>query len=324
MSIGRRVTVISHGPNCLDGLTCTVVAARYFSGRRFQPIFASNREIDDVLREYDPSHPDDEELWITDISWRDPSTNLHLGSLSERGLELYWIDHHKTAIDRRAEGKLHVPFTDYVLDDRYAASRLLFDYLCNRVNERSESRPGLLALHNLVMLADDVDRWVLEVPGSRELALAVRAMAQQEAYNSLLAMDSNLTYPPEIERAFRRVKDELARTFVMAETTRHVAELPSRSLTVVAAECDDYAGEVADRWSKNYERAVFALYDHRSDGISFRRTRDCPVDLSRLAGSFGGGGHPAAAGCQIMTSGYDRSSEIARKVVEALSRGADR
>ena len=82
--------------------------------------------------------------------------------------------------------------------------------------------------------------------------------------------------------------------------------------------------EYVDRWSKDFERAVFALYDHRSDGISFRRTPDCPVDLSRLAGAFGGGGHPAAAGCQIATSGYDRSSEIARKIVEALSRGADR
>jgi oligoribonuclease NrnB/cAMP/cGMP phosphodiesterase (DHH superfamily) len=324
MSIARRVTFVSHGPNCLDGLTCTVVAARYFAGRRFEPIFASNREIDDVLDTYGPTHPADEELWITDISWREPATDLHLGALVERGLELYWIDHHKSAIDRRAEGKLQVPFTEFVLDDSYAASRLLFEYLCKRAAARGESKPGLLALRNLVMLADDVDRWVLAVPGSRELSLAVRAMAQQEAYHSLLAMDSNLTYPPEVERAFRRVKDELAKTFAMAESTRHVAELPSRSLMVVAAECDDYAGEIADRWSKQYERTVFALYDHRSDGISLRRTPDCPVDLSRLAGSFGGGGHPAAAGCQIVSSGYDRSSEIARKVVEALSRGADR
>jgi oligoribonuclease NrnB/cAMP/cGMP phosphodiesterase (DHH superfamily) len=301
-----------------------VVAARYFAGRRFEPIFASNREIDEVLRAYDPTHPDNEELWITDISWRDPSTDLHLGSLTKRGLELYWIDHHKTAIDRRADGKLNVPFTDFVLDDAFAASRLLFEFLCARVAERGESKPGLLALRNLVVLADDVDRWVLEVPGSRELALAVRAMTQQEAYRALLAMDSNLTYTPDIERALGRVKDELDKTFAMAHRTRHIAELPSRGLTVVAAECDDYAGEIADRWRKDFERAVFALYDHRSDGISLRRTPDCPVDLSRLAGAFGGGGHPAAAGCQIAGSAGDRSSDIARKVVEALARGADR
>jgi oligoribonuclease NrnB/cAMP/cGMP phosphodiesterase (DHH superfamily) len=324
MPAARRVTVVSHGPNCLDGLTCSVVAARYFAGRRFEAIFASNREIDDVLRSYDPTHPDNEELWITDISWRDSSTDLHLRSLTERGLELYWIDHHKTAIDRRAEGKLQVPFTAFVLDDSYAASRLLFEHLCSRVTERGESKPGLLALRNLVMLADDVDRWVLEVPGSRELALAVRAMAQQDAYKALLAMDSTLAYTPDIERASRRVKEDLEKTFAMAHATRHVAELPPRGLIVVAAECDDYAGEIADRWGKDFQRAIFVLYDHRSDGISLRRTPDCAVDLSRLAASFSGGGHPAAAGCQIATSGNDRSAEIARKVVEALARGADR
>jgi oligoribonuclease NrnB/cAMP/cGMP phosphodiesterase (DHH superfamily) len=324
MADARRVTLVSHGPNCLDGLTCAVVAARYFAGRRFEPIFASNREIDDVLRSYDPTHPDDEELWITDISWRDSTTDLHLGQLIERGLRTYWIDHHKTAIDRRAEGKLNVKFTDFVLDASYAASRLLFEYLVRRTAERGESRPGLLALRNLVHLADDVDRWVLAVPGSRELALAVRAMSQADAYRALLAMDSTLAYPPEVQRALDRVGDELRKTFAMAESTRHVAQVPGRDVSVVAAECDDYAGEVADRWSKAHQRAVFALYDHRSDGISFRRTPDCPVDLSRLAGAFGGGGHPAAAGCQIQTAGQDRSLEIARKVVEALTRGADR
>lgn len=324
MSESRRVTVVSHGPNCLDGLTCAVVAARYFEGRRYEPTFASNREIDDVLRSYDPSHPDDEELWITDISWRDSSTDLHMDSLAARGLQIYWIDHHKTAIDRRAEGKLNVRFTDYVLDDSYSASRLLFNYLRTRAAERGESKPDLLALENLVLLADDIDRWVLAIPGSRELALAVRAMTQQDAYRALLRLDSSLTYTPELESARRRVQDELKRTFSLAEATRHVADLPSRGLTVVAAECVDYAGEVADRWSKSFACAVFALYDHRSAGISFRRTPDCTVDLSRLAGAFGGGGHPAAAGCQMQTAGSNRSIEIARKVVDALARGADR
>ena len=323
MPESRRVTVVSHGPNCLDGLTCAVVAARYFIGRRFEPIFASNREIDDVLRAYDPTHPDDEELWITDISWRDSSTDLHLNSLARRGLAIYWIDHHKTAIDRRAEGKLNVKFSDFVLDDAFSASRLLFNHLRARAAAREESKPELLALEKLVLLADDVDRWVLDIQGSRELALAMRAMNQQDAYRALLALDSNLTYTPEIERALKRVQDELKRTFSLAEATRHIAELPARGVTVVAAECIDYAGEVADRWSKTFAQTVFALYDHRSAGISFRRTPDCTVDLSRLAGVFGGGGHPAAAGCQITTIGVNRASEIARKVVEALARGAD-
>jgi oligoribonuclease NrnB/cAMP/cGMP phosphodiesterase (DHH superfamily) len=305
-------------------LTCAVVAARYFAGRRFEPIFASNREIDDILGHYDPTHPEDEELWITDISWREPATDVHLDSLVARGLDLFWVDHHKSAIDRRAEGHLRVQFTDYVLDDSYCASRLLYHYLCERAASRGESKPGLLALENLVMLADDIDRWVLQIAGSRELALAVRAMDQQDAYRALLSLDSNITYTPELERALETVRTELAETFRLADSTRHVAEVADRELIVIAAECNDYAGEIADRWRSEFRHGIFVLYDRRSDAISLRRTPDCPVDLSKLAANFGGGGHAAAAGCQIEAAGPDRAQGIARKVVDALTRGLDR
>lgn len=324
MSAPRRVTVISHGPNCLDGLTCAVVAARYFAGRDFRTTFASNRQIDETLQAYAPLRPEEEELWITDISWRADETTDHLNDLVARGLELYWVDHHKSALEAREQGGLQAHFTDHVLDMRYAASRLLYEHLCRRTAERGESRPGLLALRNLVMAADDIDRWVLEVQGSRELALAVRAMEQQEAYRALLSMDSSLTYGPELRRANERVQRELEATLQLAESTRRSREIPARSLTVVAAECDGYPGEIADRWRDQVSRAVFVLYDRRGGGISFRRTPDCPVDLSRLASHFGGGGHEAAAGCEIDVSGPSKPDSLADLVADALAKEVDR
>ncbi len=324
MTTARRVTVVSHGPNCLDGLTCAVVAARYFAGRRFEAVFASNNEIDTTLQDYNPTDPNAEELWITDISWRDGATDLHLTTLANSGLELYWIDHHKSAIERRQAGGFNVPFTDVVLDDRFAASRLLFEYLRERAAKRGESRPGLLATENLVMLADDVDRWILRDPRSRELALAVRAMSQEQAYRALLALDSTITYGTEIREALKRVQGELERTLALASATRHVEEVPNRGLLVVAAECDGYAGEIADRWGKEFRNAVFALYDHRSGSVSLRRSPDCTVDLSRLAAAFGGGGHPAAAGCQVDVSEERRAQRLGRKICEALAGERDR
>lgn len=320
----RRITLVSHGPNCLDGLTCAVVAARYFTGRRFEPIFASNREIDEVLQRYDPTHPEDEELWITDISWRESATDLHLDGLVARGLRLYWVDHHRTAIERRAEGYLAVRFTEFVLDETYAASRLLFEYLSRRPTASGDSSGALATSRALVMLADDVDRWILALDGSRRLALTVRAMEQHDAYRALLAMGPDAKLNADLEEAAARVDDELAATFVVAEETRQAIEVPSRGVTLVAAECDGYAGEVADRWNSQFRRAVFALYDHRSGGISLRRTPDCDVDLSRLAAAFGGGGHPAASGCPMAVVGKGRASTIGRAFADALERGVDR
>ena len=69
-------------------------------------MFASNREIDEVLQRYDPTLPENEELWITDISWRESATDIHLESLVSRGLQLFLVDHHRTAIERRAAGHL--------------------------------------------------------------------------------------------------------------------------------------------------------------------------------------------------------------------------
>lgn len=317
----RRVTVVSHGPGCLDGTTCAVVAAKYFSDQRFEAVFSSNHEIDEILISYDPTHPEEEELWITDISWREPATDVHLDTLVSRGLKLYWIDHHKTAIDRRATGQPHIAFTDMVLDDRFAASRLLHDYLIQRATARGESLETLSALRNLVLTADDVDRWVLEVEGSRELALAVRAMRQTEAYRELLAMDSDLTPSPAIRHAMERVRHEVAESLQLAEATRTATPLPGTELLIVAAECDDYAGEIADRWKDDFDEAVFALYDHRGNCVSFRRTPGCEVDLSQLADRFGGGGHPAAAGCHMATTfDGDRAGEITRRLVDALTR----
>lgn len=320
-----RITLVSHGPNCLDGLTCAVVAARYFAGRRFEPVFASNREIDEVLQRYDPTHPEDEELWITDISWREAATDLHLDALVARGLRLYWVDHHRTAIERRAEGYLAVHFTEFVLEETYAASRLLFEHLLHRAETSEAQRTTLEASRSLVMLADDVDRWILAIDGSRRLALTVRAMEQHEAFRALLAMGPDAKLTPELEAAAARVDGELAATFAVAEETRQTIEVPSRNVTVVAAECDGYAGEVADHWNSLFHRAVYVLYDHRSGGISLRRTPDCDVDLSRLAAGFGGGGHPAASGCPMaLVVGKGRASTIGRAFADALERGADR
>ncbi|MFN2377307.1 MAG: hypothetical protein ABR538_12275 [Candidatus Binatia bacterium] len=323
MASARRVTVVSHGPNCLDGLTCAVVAARHFAGREFQPTFASNRQIDDALRRYNPAHPESEELWITDISWRDDETTQHLNALVDRGLELHWVDHHKSALEAREKGHLQARFTDHILDMKYAASRLLYEELCRRDAVAGRANPDLLALHNLVMTADDNDRWILAIEGSRELALTVRAMDQQEAYRSLLAMNTDLAYGPELRRAHDRVQRELASTFRLAENTCTVKEVASRDLRVISCECDGYSGEIADRWRSRWNRGVFAVYDRRGGGISFRRTPDCPVDLSRLAGSFGGGGHEAAAGCEIEIPGPDRADTLATKVAEALTREVD-
>src|SRR5215468_8520236 len=125
-----QVLVVSHGPHCLDGVTAAAAVARYYGERAdVTATFASNSEIDRVLRSLSPSTDRPTELWLTAISWRERETDAHLRDLAARGVRIYWIDHHRTALERVRQGLVDVPFTDSVLSEDFAASRLTYEYL---------------------------------------------------------------------------------------------------------------------------------------------------------------------------------------------------
>src|ERR1044071_7168378 len=105
----KLVHVVSHGPNCLDGTTAAVAVARHHEGAEGRPLFAGNSESAGVRRGLAPSPGRDTELWITDISWRQPETDAHLRALAAAGVRIYWIDHHRTALERFAAGKGNAP-----------------------------------------------------------------------------------------------------------------------------------------------------------------------------------------------------------------------
>src|SRR5947209_3266715 len=293
----KQVHVVSHGPHCLDGVAAAVAVARYQEGRaEVVPHFAGNSEVDGVLRglALDPAH--DPELWITDSSWREPETDAHLRALAAAGVRIYWIDHHRTALERFAAGKVNVPFADRVLSEEFAASRLVYEYLGRRLAAEGRAAPDFAKLAPLIAVGDDKDRWLHRVPGSRELAGVVRSLGE-EAYPELLAVDEHVTYTPRMAAARTRVEAEIAHSFAVANASR--TERPLDQVTLVTAVCDGHPSEIADAWGKTTRNTVFALYDARSLAVSLRRSPDCTVDLSRLAASLGGGGHAAAAGCEL-------------------------
>ena len=308
----KQVHVVSHGPHCLDGVAAAVAVARYQRGRAdVVPHFAGNSEIDAVLRGLALGR--DTELWITDISWREPETDAHLRALVAAGVSIYWIDHHRTALERFAAGKVNVPFADRVLSEEFAASRLVYEYLGRRLAAEGRDAPGFAALAPLIAMADDNDRWLHRVPGSRELAWVVRTLGA-DAYDDLIGIDEKITYSPRMAAARARVEAEIAHSFTVANASR--TERPFGDATLVAAVCDGHPSEIADAWGKQTRNAVFALYDARSLAVSLRRSPDCTVDLSRLAASLGGGGHAAAAGCELP----ELRGELARALADRVGK----
>jgi oligoribonuclease NrnB/cAMP/cGMP phosphodiesterase (DHH superfamily) len=320
----RLVHVVSHGPHCLDGVAAAVAIARYYKGVEVRPQFSGNSKINEVLRGLDIDRPlADQELWITDISWTSPETDAFLKELAKGGLKIHWIDHHRTALERVASGKIDVPFAVKIIDDRYAAARLVFDHLNERLRREGRQSPELERFAKVVEMADDNDRWLHEVPGSWDLALTLRSMDGPEAYDDLLEIDERATYTPRMKAAHDKVASEMAASFEVADATRTIRELAG-GVKIVGAVCNGYPSEIADRWGKEIPNAVFVLFDLKSGAVSYRRSPDCEVDLSAVAAAFGGGGHPAAAGCEIpelldgvAAGAAERVAEVVKKLVKA-------
>jgi len=150
--------------------------------------------------------------------------------------------------------------------------------------------------------------------------LTLRAMNGPEAFEDLLAIDERATYTPRMQAAHDRVAAEIERSFEVAGASRTRIPLQG-GIQVVAAVCDGYPSEIADRWGRELPNSVFVLFDLKSGAVSYRRSPDCDVDLSEVAAAFGGGGHPAAAGCEmpeLLTLLSRRAGERVAEVVERL------
>ncbi len=299
-----HVYIVSHGPGCLDGVTAAVSVARYHAGATLIPCFASTSRIDEVLRSINPDDvPTGSEVWITDISWTQEETNDHLRQLAARGIKLYWFDHHRTAISRHANGAIHAPFTDYVLSEAVSGARLVYEYLEKQLAASGRHNEAFTAFAPVVAQADDNDRWIHAISGSRELALTVSTLSgtdqgNLDAYHALLAIDAQVTYTPAMQAAYEKATQEIKDSFALAEQSQVRLPLPDSPYTVIAAVCDGHPSEIGDRWGKQADNTVIALFDRKNGGVSLRRSPGCDIDLSQLAQAFGGGGHPAASGCR--------------------------
>lgn len=319
----RIVHIVSHGPYCLDGVAAAVAVARYRSGATIIPHFSGNEHINDVLRSITlASAPTGSELWITDISWTSKEADEHLRNLAAQGVKIFWFDHHRTALRRYAAGDINVPFAAHVVSEELAAARLVYEYLEKQLAETKQRNAWFADFQKAVAMADDNDRWIHAIPGSRELAWTIRTMGADEAslsgYEALLTIDADVTYTPAMQAAYEKTAKEIQDSFTLAEKSRVDYPLPNSPYTLVAAVCDGHPSEIGDAWGKKATQTIFALYDLHGEGVSLRRSPDCQFDLSQLAQFFGGGGHAAAAGCRPTNLHRLFAQELARLLSTAI------
>lgn len=294
--VRRAIQVISHGPSCLDGVVAAAAVARFYDGERMRTRLVANSDSDRVLRDLElRAGGEEDEIWVTDLSWNLTATAEHLTELAQKGARIYWIDHHRTAVSRADAPEFKVPFAGRVLSEQFSAARLTFNYLRRRAATLPAARARAFGeFAAFAAIADDHDRWIHRIPESKDWALAVQTLGGVESYHEIMRLRE-----PKMTRklcaALEAGRQAMARSLELARATM-VDRLLDNGLTVRSACCFGYSSEVAAELYEGQTHTVIALFDLRSQGVSLRRSADCDVDLSALARVFGGGGHAAAAG----------------------------
>ncbi len=314
-----KIQIVSHGPSCFDGVVAAVTVARFYQGFSIIPIFAANQDADRIIQELRVKRPGDE-IWITDLSWNQVETAVHLRQLSDAGARIFWIDHHRSALRRAGGPEFEVPFAGKLLSEDFSAARLAFNFLQDRddLSDSDDRRSALQSFFAIIDFADDHDRWIHRLPESRDWALAVQTLGSMESYRELLKlggpmMTRHLSLALEAGRRGMHQSMDLARRTAVERTLND-------GLKLVTACCFGYSSEVAADIYKDRTNSIIALLDMRSGGVSLRRSPDCVADLSRIASALGGGGHAAASGFVVEKAKTALAAELSKVLGDSILR----
>ncbi|MBS4204159.1 DHH family phosphoesterase [Lederbergia citrea] len=290
--------LLSH--NDLDGVGCGILAKLAF-GKQVRVRYNSVSSLDREVEWFFENDNKDTFLFITDLSVNEENEK-RLDEFYQDGGKVQLLDHHKTS--------LH--FNDYewghvVVEDEEgkltSATSLFYEYLMTQQLIESSD-----AIAEFVELVRQYDTWEWKKNDNHEAGrlnalfflVSIEEFEEKmidrlktsdhfsfdEFEKKILDMEEN-----KIERYIRRKRRELVQT----EVGDHFAG-------VVYAE--SYHSELGNELGKEYPHLDYiAILNIGGKRVGFRTIHD-HIDVSEVAGHFGGGGHAKASGCSLTKEAY--------------------
>ncbi|WP_404359177.1 oligoribonuclease [Cytobacillus firmus] len=288
--------------NDLDGVGCGIIARIAFGKDvevRYNSVMGLDYQIEKLLK--NEKNIKDDFLMITDLSVNDENL-IRLDDLAKGGGNVRLIDHHKTALhfNDYSWGRVKVQYEDGRLT---AATSLLYEYL----QEHEMIQPSQ-ALDEFVELVRQYDTWEwdqnenIKSKNLNDLFFMISIEEFEEKMTERIMSSDTFEFDEfeqklldmeeeKIERYVRRKKREMIQTFIGEYCTG-----------IVHAE--SYHSELGNELGKEYPHIDYiAILNLGGKKISFRTIHD-HVDVSAVAGKFGGGGHAKASGCSMGKDAY--------------------
>lgn len=290
--------LLSH--NDLDGIGCGILAKLAFGDQvdvRYNSIASLNQEVEKFLQ-HEAEHPF---LFITDLSVNEENRKK-LETFYKKGGKVQLIDHHKTALHFNEHEWGYVSVEDEE-GNLTSATSLLYEYLIQHnllapsnciaefvelvrqydtwdweKNDNQQAKK-LNALFFLISMGEFEEKMINRLKSSDHFCF-------DEFEEKLLELEDN-----KIERYIRRKRRELVQT-----------EINGFFAGVVYAE--SYHSELGNELGKEYPHLDYiAILNIGGKKVGFRTIHDT-VDVSQIAGKYGGGGHAKASGCSLTAEAY--------------------
>ncbi|WP_026583038.1 DHH family phosphoesterase [Bacillus sp. J33] len=283
--------------NDLDGVGCGIIARIAFGKDvdvRYNSVMGLDHQIERLFEQ--EKGLKDDFLFITDLSVNEENA-IRLDDLVKSGGNVRLIDHHKTALhfNDYSWGRIKVNYEDGRLT---AATSLLYEYLLEHdlINKSQ-------AIDEFVELVRQYDTWEwdqndnIKAKNLNDLFFMVSIDEFEEKMTERILNAEHFEFDDfeqkllemeeeKIERYIRRKKREIVQTFI-----------GDYCAGIVHAE--SYHSELGNELGKdNPHLDYIAILNLGGKKISFRTIHD-HVDVSAIAGQFGGGGHAKASGCSM-------------------------
>ncbi|MFE8697622.1 DHH family phosphoesterase [Cytobacillus sp. FJAT-53684] len=286
--------------NDLDGVGCGILAKLAFGDHikvRYNSISALNREVEWFLEN------DEKETFLL-------ITDLSVNEANEERLELFYqnkgkvqlIDHHKTSLSLNDYEWGHV-----VVEDEEgkltSATSLLYNYLIEHQLLRSTA-----AITEFVELVRQYDTWEWEKNNNqqaRRLNALFYLISIEEFEEKMIQrlLDSDSFFFDDFERKLLDMEDNKIERYIKRKRRELVqCQVGDHFAGIVYAE--SYHSELGNELGKEYPHLDYiAIVNIGGKRLGFRTIHD-HIDVSEVAGQYGGGGHAKASGCSLTEVAY--------------------
>ncbi|MDO6847829.1 oligoribonuclease [Priestia megaterium] len=286
----------------LDGVGCGVLAKLAFGDRikiRYNSIASLNREVEWFLENEERNT----HLFITDLSVNEENEK-RLEEFYQTGGKVQLLDHHKTALHFNEYEWGHVVVEDNE-GNLASGTSLFYKYLIE--NELIQTSN---AVDEFVELVRQYDTWEWEKNNNQE-AHRLNALFflisidefEDKMVNRL--QNSDHFFFDEFEQKILDMEEDKVERYIRRKR-RELVQTSIGDYLAGIVYAESYHSELGNELGKEYSHLDYiAMLNMGGKRISLRTIHD-HVDVSEVAGHYGGGGHAKAAGCSLTNEAYNQ------------------